>query len=123
MRLALDEQFTPLIAAGLRELGHDVISVHDRPALRGTPDAELLRLTAAEGRALLTNNVADFQPLAMMLAADGEPHAGIVLIADATIPRSRNTTGTFVRALDAYLRAHPADDALLDRVDWLPAAG
>lgn len=46
MRLCLDELYTPLIAARLRELGHDVVSVHDRPALLGTPDPELLTLMA-----------------------------------------------------------------------------
>ncbi len=119
MRLLLDEQLTPLIAVGLRERGHDVLSVHEVPGLRGTPDAVLVELMADEGRAILTNNVVDFMAIAMGMAADELEHHGILLIADATLPRSRNTTGAFVRALHAYLTAHPADDALRNRVDWL----
>jgi hypothetical protein len=123
MRLCLDELYTPLIAAELRKLGHDAISVHDRPALIGLPDAELLALMSAERRALVTANVADFMILVSRWALEGAEHAGLLLTSDAAMPRSRNTVGRYVRALDRYLRAHPADHALRDGVDWLqPAA-
>jgi hypothetical protein len=35
------------------------------------------------------------------------------------MPRGRETTGRYVERLDEFLREHPADDALADRVDWL----
>jgi hypothetical protein len=119
MRLCLDELYTPLIAAELRQLGHDVISVHDRASLLGTPDAELLASMADERRALLTANVADFMALISRLAVDGGQHYGIVLTSDASMPRSRNTIGLWVLTLDGYLGAHRAEDALRNRVDWL----
>jgi hypothetical protein len=119
MRLCLDELYTPPIAAELRQLGHDVISVHDRASLLGTPDAELLASMADERRALLTANVADFMALISRLAVDGGQHYGIVLTSDASMPRSRNTIGLWVLTLDGYLGAHGAEDALRNRVDWL----
>ena len=123
MRLCLDELYTPLIAAQLRELDHDTISVHDRGCLLGTPDRELLELMAAEGRALLTANVADFMVLVSRLALEGRDHHGVLLTSDAAMPRSRNTIGLYVRTIDRYLVAHPTEDALRNRVDWLtPAA-
>jgi hypothetical protein len=119
MSLCLDELYTPLIAARLRELGHDVVSVHDRPPLLGTPDPELLRLMAAEHRAILTDNVADFMAVITGLALAGDDHYGLLLTSDAAMPRSRNTIGLFVRTLDHYLRGRTAEDALRNRIDWL----
>jgi hypothetical protein len=120
MRLCLDELYTPLIAAQLRDLDHEVVSVHDRSGLLGTPDRELLELMAAERRALVTADVADFMILASRLALEGRDHYGLLLTSDAAMPRSRNTVGLYVRALDGYLRAHPSDEALRNSVDWLP---
>ena len=39
-RLLLEEMFSPAIAAELRERGHDVIPVADRPDLRAKADEE-----------------------------------------------------------------------------------
>lgn len=49
----------PSIATTLRGRGRNVV-VAATPALRGLPDAELLAEAAASGRALVTENVADF---------------------------------------------------------------
>ena len=119
MRLCLDELYTPLIAAELRQLGHDAISVHDRPALLGTPDRELLAFMTAERRTILTANVGDFMALVSQLAVEGGDHYGLLLTSDVSMPRSRNTIGLYVRVLDGYLGARPGEDALRNRVDWL----
>jgi len=119
MRLCLDELYTPLIAAQLRDLGHDAVSVHDRSGLLGTPDRELLELMAAERRALVTANVADFMILASRLALEGRDHYGLLLTSDAAMPRSRNTIGLYVRSIDQYLVTHQAEDSLRNGVDWL----
>ncbi len=123
MRLCIDELFTDLIARQLRDRGHDVIHVHERPGLSGAPDDVLVEVMAGERRAILTANVADFQQIAMRLAAEGAEHAGMLFTSDRSMPRSRNTTGAFLRALDAYLGEHPADDALANRIDWLAPIG
>ena len=121
MRLCVDELFTALIAEQLRGRGHDVIHVHERPGLSGTPDHVLVEAMARERRAILTANVADFQQIAMRLAAEGREHAGMLFTSDRSMPRSRNTTGAFFRALDAYLTQHAAADALVNRIEWLAA--
>ena len=62
--------FSPAIAADLRELGHDVIAVADRPDLRSKSDEEIFAWASAEKRWLLTENVKDFRPI-MLRALSG----------------------------------------------------
>jgi predicted nuclease of predicted toxin-antitoxin system len=121
MRLCLDELYSPKIAAELRARGHDAISVHDRPALLALPDTALLDAMVADERAIVTENVGDFVPLARRLALEGRDHFGLILTSSAALPRSRNTIGRHVRALDAFLVERPADDALRNQIAWLPA--
>jgi len=119
MRLCLDELYSPKIAAELRARGHYAISVHDRPALLALPDAAVLDAMVAEGRAIVAENVSDFVPLARRLALEGRDHLGLILTSSAALPRSRNTIGRHVRALDAFLAERRADDALRNQVAWL----
>jgi len=121
LKLLLDEQFPPDIARRLRERGHDAIAVGKRPDLISAEDETLLALSTAEQRALLTNNVRDFVPIATRWVGDGRTHYGLLLVSDRTLRRSRNTIGTYVRAIDRLLRAHLAEDALRDQIRWLEA--
>lgn len=121
MKLLLDEQFPPDIARRLRERGHDVIAVGERPDLISAEDETLLALSAAEKRALLTNNVRDFVPIATRWAGDGRTHYGLVFVSDRTPKRSHNTIGAHVRAIDRLLQAHPAEDTLLGQTRLLEA--
>lgn len=59
MRLALDHHFSPLIAVGLRDRGHDARAVAEL-GWQAEADDALLALCATQRRALLTNNVVDF---------------------------------------------------------------
>jgi Domain of unknown function (DUF5615) len=121
LKLLLDEQFPPDIARRLRERGHDVIAVGERPDLISAEDETLLAVSTAEKRALLTNNVRDFVPIATRWAGEGRSHYGVPLVSDRTLRRSRNTIGAYVRAIDLLLRAHPAEDALHAQIRWLEA--
>jgi predicted nuclease of predicted toxin-antitoxin system len=121
LKLLLDEQFPPDIARRVREQGHDAIAVCERSDLISAEDEALLALSATQGRALLTNNVRDLIPIATRWVSEGQSHHGLLLVSDRTLPRSRNTIGAYVRALDQFLRAHPAEDALRDQVRWLTA--
>lgn len=123
MRLLLDEQFSPLIASNLRDRGHDTAAVGERADLMSADDDTLLSLCASERSALLTNNVRDFVLIARRWAAEGRSHRGLILVSDRTLPRSRNTIGPYVSALERLLRAHPAEDALQDQTVWLAGAG
>ena len=64
MRLLLDEQYSAEIAARLRSDGYEVASVH-QVGLVGIADRPLLESAATEERALVTNNVRDFAPMAV----------------------------------------------------------
>jgi len=119
VRLLLDEHYSPRIAEELRNRGHDVVSVQERDDLRGLGDLELWNRASAEGRALVTENVADFMPLVRATAAEGERHVGIVFTSPRSLPRALETIGVYVDRLDSLLRDRPADNALSDQVLWL----
>lgn len=120
MRLVLDEHYSQQIAVELRERGHDVVSVTERPDLEGLTDSELLALMSAERRAILTENWADFAREIENATAGGTDHYGVVFTSRKRLPRSRDTIGLYVSVLDDFLRRHPAEDALLHSYRWLP---
>lgn len=119
MKLLLDQHYSPEIANQLQDVGHDVTAVTGDPNLEGMDDEPLLRVATEQGRALLTNNVSDFAPMAQHWAIGGEEHLGVIFTSDESLPRSRNTIGLYVERLRERLDQHPADDAFRGRVDWL----
>ena len=121
MRLLLDEHYSPKIAEELRKRGHDVVSVKERD-VRGLGDLQLWNSAVSEGRALLTENVADFMPLVRNNAAQGDRHLGVVFTSPRSMPRGVGTIGLYVEVLDAFLREHPGEEALLDQVAFLGPA-
>ena len=118
LKLALDHHYSPQIAVQLRKRRYDVVA-----AVEGGWEAEddetLLSHCTADGRALLTNNVADFTVIARRWALQGRHHAGLIYSSDASMPRSRRTIGRYVSALQTLIRANPADKAFTDRTHWL----
>ena len=120
MRLLLDEHLSPEIARQLRSRRHDVQATVERPDLVSLPDHELFARMAVERRAILTNNVPDYVKLFNAALGSGQAHYGLLLSDDRSMPRARNTIGLFVRVLDEFLEAHPAEDALRNQLRWLP---
>jgi predicted nuclease of predicted toxin-antitoxin system len=119
VRLLLDEMLSPRVARELRNHGHDAQAVKERPDLIGRSDRELVRQMAAERRAIVTNDVADFHSIHDRLLAGGEEHWGMVFTSDATLPRTRDATSQWVAVLSELLDAHGAEDALRNRVHHL----
>jgi hypothetical protein len=117
--LLLDEHFSPEIARQLRARDHDVVAVAERSDLVGLGDSELLRRMAQEQRAIMTNNVKDFVPLAGRMALDREEHLGVLLTSDRSTPRRSDAIGRVVVVLHEFLELHPAKDALRNQVRWL----
>ncbi len=105
--LLLDEMFSPAIAADLRQIGHDVIAVADRPDLRSKSDEEIFAWASAEKRWLLTENVKDFRPIMLRTLSAGAPGCGLLFTSSRAFPRSRKNPGSLIRALDAWLTAGP----------------
>ncbi len=103
VRLVLDEMFSPAIARELRELGHDVIAVADRPDLRSKSDEEIFAWASAEKRWLLTENVKDFRPIMLRALQTGPPGCGLLFTSRRAFPRSRKNPGPLIMALHAWL--------------------
>lgn len=120
MRLLLDEHYSPVIAEQLRERGHDVVAVAERPDLVSRTDGELLSLMAPEKRAILTENWGDFQRELRQAAAVSQTHFGVVFTSRNQLPRGKGTIGLYVEILGDFLGRHEAEDALLDSYCWLP---
>lgn len=80
MKLLIDEMFPPVVAELLRERGHDVVAVLERPDLAGLSDADLLGHAAREGRAVVTENVRDFALLDRRYRQEGREHEGLVYV-------------------------------------------
>ncbi len=119
MRLLLDEMISPRVARELREQGQDVQAVKERSELVGRSDRELVRQMVAERRAIVTNDVADFQTIHDRLLAAGEEHYGMVFTFDVTLPRTKDAIPQWVLTLSELLAVHNAEDSLRNRVHHL----
>lgn len=75
VKLLLDENLSPKVAAALRRDGIDACGARDRGLLEAT-DPEVFARAFAEDRVVVTANVRDFEKLARSC----ELHAGVVLI-------------------------------------------
>jgi predicted nuclease of predicted toxin-antitoxin system len=117
VKLLLDEMISFRVAADLRDAGHDVEAVkRDRPELQSIPDLTLVQTMAIESRAIVTNNIKDYQPIHQMMLAAGRDHAGMVFTFDATMPRTKAQIPLSVATLDAVLQGHASPTALSNRI-------
>jgi uncharacterized protein YbjT (DUF2867 family) len=103
-----------LIAKELQARGHDVISVHDAPG-SGAADEDILEYARAQGRAVVTENVRDYRPLADAFVAAGTGHSGIVFTTPKRWPRDK--PGALISALDQLLKSSPEQP--VNREFWL----
>ncbi|HUN79471.1 MAG TPA: DUF5615 family PIN-like protein [Solirubrobacteraceae bacterium] len=116
MKALLDEQLSDQIARLLRQRGLDAQAVVERADLRQATDHEVIETASREDRAVVTNNIKDFRPLAAERLADGRGHAGLILL-PAARSRGRQATGAIADALDALMRAHP--DGIAGAEHWI----
>ena len=116
MKALLDEQLSPQIAALLRELAHDVEAVADRPDLVGRSDAFIFKAACIENRAVITNNIKDFRPIAAQWLAQGRVHAGLILLPSSRA-RTRDASVMLADRIAGVLRANP--DVLAGSERWI----
>ena len=121
VRLLLDEMFSPVIAAALRDFGHDVTAIAEQSALRAMTDEEVFARAAAEGRWLLTENVKDFQPILQQALQAGTPITGLLFISSRAFPRSRKNPGPLIHAIHTWLASGPPAPPIAE--DWLVEPG
>jgi len=119
VKLLLDEMYPARLAGALRERGIDAEGVDERSPLRGLADEELLVIAAREGRALVSENVADFMRLYGEWGAAGRGHAGIVIALSSRFSRTPAGYEVFVDSLAELCEQRPADEALADAVHFL----
>lgn len=117
MRLLLDEMYPAALAELLRGVGVDAVTVADF-RLSGAPDHEVFATALVAGRAILTENVADFTRLAAEQLTSGGHHAGLLIALSSRF--SRRPAG--LRPLAAAVHA-VANEILDDRVVYLPPPG
>lgn len=120
MRLLLDEHHDPEAARQLSARGHDVSALAARAHGRNLSDPEVLDLATTEERAVVTENARDFAVEHRRRLAAGVTHLGIIVTSPKRYPRGGRSMGRLVIALDHFLRAHSAADALRDQLIWLP---
>jgi predicted nuclease of predicted toxin-antitoxin system len=116
VRAILDEQLSQQIAVLLRQAGYDVDAVSDREELAGRSDRFILEVACSEGRAVVTNNIKDFRPLAAEWLAQGRVHAGLILL-PSTRTRTRNAIAAVAGAIENVLRDH--QDGLSGSERWI----
>jgi predicted nuclease of predicted toxin-antitoxin system len=120
VKLLIDEMYSPVIAERLREAGHDAVSVSELADVVGQDDAQVCEAAAGAGRAVVTENAADFLVLARERTAAGRVAPSLVITTNQSFPRhSQAFLGRAIRALAAFSEAHPDDDAQAGAVYWL----
>jgi Domain of unknown function (DUF5615) len=93
-----DEMFPPTAAVLLREkYGHDAVHVCEI-GLQAADDAQVAAAARAEGRAVVTDNVADFA---------AERDAVLVFVLKKNLPAGGAQAAALAIALDRWTRDHP----------------
>ncbi len=112
--------FPAQIAVVLRQRhGVDAISLRERPDLAGRADLEVFAAAQGEGRALVTENVRDFRPIAREWEASGRVHDALILTSNRRFPRARpGTVGRLIAAL-AMLVSEAVDEEPSNEEVWL----
>src|SRR5947209_7747019 len=105
IKLFLDEDVHPDLADAVRGKGFDCQSALEAGRL-GRTDEEQLEYAAAEGRCILSFNIADFAVLAKDWAKAGRPHAGILVTSQV----SRKALGQLLARLVDLLNDTTADE-------------
>ncbi|MFZ0214930.1 MAG: DUF5615 family PIN-like protein [Candidatus Dormiibacterota bacterium] len=118
MRLLLDVHHSRLVAERLRREQHDVVAAADDRRLGALADEDLLRFATAERRAVVTENVKDFDRIVRTWSTTGEHHCGVVFTSPRRFHRGRRSyPEDLVASLRRLLQEPAREDH--DRVTWL----
>ncbi|HEX3460780.1 MAG TPA: DUF5615 family PIN-like protein [Acidimicrobiales bacterium] len=118
MKLLLDVHHSPAAAKRLRRRGHDVLAAADDARLLVLADEDLLRHCSIEGRAVVTENVKDFDRIIRVWSTTNEHHAGVVFTSPRRFHRGRLSYPEDLVVALAKLLSAPFDTEE-DWVHWL----
>jgi uncharacterized protein with PIN domain len=117
VRALLDAQLSQEIAKVLRARGLDVEAVTSRADIAdNASDAEIVEIAAGEDRAVVTNNIKDFRPIAARRLQQGQGHGGLILV-PSTRRRTKATSTALADDIERIMREHPNGLAGTER--WL----
>lgn len=101
----------------LVQRGFDVDSVTHRADIPdNATDTQILEAAANEERAVITNNIKDFRPIAARRVQRGQGHGGLILV-PSTRPRTKGANATLADAIERVMRENAAGLAGTER--WL----
>lgn len=98
MKLLLDEMYSPRVAEALRAACLDASTVVEL-GLAGGADTEVLAAAIAQGRTLLTENVADFTRISAEHLLAGRHHPGVLIALSSRFSRRAAGIGPLVAAI------------------------
>ena len=100
VRIFLDEDVHPALAAALRKRGYDVVHTIEekRP---GATDEDQLKFAVSENRCLVTFNVGDFIRLHNRWVEEGRDHCGIVVSKQLALGAALRRVLTLLQREDA----------------------
>ena len=127
MRLILDELWPKEIAVQLRQRGFDVVGANEieqAGRYAAIDDSLLFQRAQEDGRAVVTDNVSDFELGRLRWADRGKPHYGVIYALDPPFNRHRSEVviERMVLALEHLLRSESELAEPSDRVYWLAPA-
>ncbi len=94
----VDEMFPMATAVALRDVyGHDAVHVTE-VGLRGADDAQVAAIARAEGRVLVTENVADFS---------AEREVVLAFVLKKNLPAGGGQAAALAKVLDRWAQDHP----------------
>lgn len=97
----------------------DVEAVTERADLIGSSDSELIEVATGERRAVVTNNVKDFRPIAARRLAGGKGHGGLILLPAKQVRTSAAST-MLADVIENVMKANPA--GIADSERWIAPA-
>jgi len=129
VKVILDEMWTPTIAAELCKRDFDVVAINE-PAqaggYAGILDDEVFARAQADGRAIVTDNIPDYEKARLDWEAHGTAHHGVIYALNPPFNRHRGDAviGQMVRALEHFLLSPEAAEEPFNRARYLrPAPG
>jgi hypothetical protein len=108
LKLLLDEMYSPGLAEALRTADVDARTAAES-GLAGSSDPEVFEAAIADGRTLLTENVADFAHISAEHVVAGQHHPGVLIALSSRFSRRAAGIGPLVTAVRAIADQHPTD--------------